>query len=475
MLDDWALTIKKVTTRNLYRGNLKRLLAAANMTPEYVIAQVKQEAKENDATTFAKLVEVSKQFKESMSYAAISGLRRFLRDKGVMFLPEITVPNPQRVKPVPYITWEQALKVCDAASKPYNLMFRLMLHCGWGTKEFLTFNTKETWDDISAYAMNPTNPDFYRYSFKGRKEKGRSTPFHTLIPMMIIREILQSGITLPFSRNVGLSPVTKKGEKRQSTQPKPFDMNTYFTSGRMMSAAFTTAMGRAAIGRVIGSPSKHDLRDAFRSRAAKVACAADAAEFAMGHRIDPLNYNKCMYEEDWLWGELKKIYGPAAATEAQVAEVRDSFTKEISVLQQQNKQQQATLVALLTENAMRRVKDRATTLKQLGVNDSFPPLYYTDCPVCRPQSLIVVQGETGRIERLRNAVEIHLLTHFDPEEAARRLNVDPSELGARSFEEMVKYPRAEDLKNEAEGRSRFMGVLGKMGFVVVERPAARNS
>jgi hypothetical protein len=130
MLDDWALTIKKVTTRNLYRGNLKRLLAAANMTPEHVIAQVKQEAKENDATTFAKLVEISKQFKETTSYAAISGLRRFLRDKGVMFLPEITVPNPQRVKAVQYITWEQALKVCDAASKPYNLMFRLMLHCG---------------------------------------------------------------------------------------------------------------------------------------------------------------------------------------------------------------------------------------------------------------------------------------------------------------------------------------------------------
>ena len=112
------------------------------------------------------------------------------------------------------------------------------------------------------------------------------------------------------------------------------------------------------------------------------------------------------------------------------------------------------------------------TLKQLGVNYSGPPLYYTDCPVCRPQSSIVVQGETGRIERLRNAVEINLLTDFDPEEADRRLNMDPSELGARSFEEMVKHPTAEDLKNESEGRRRFMGLLGKMGFVVVERPAA---
>jgi integrase len=168
-----------------------------------------------------------------------------------------------------------------------------MLFCAWGTKEFLAFNTKETWDNIQAYAKSPINHEYYRYNFKGRKEKGRSIPFYTLIPMPIISEILQSGVKLPFPRSISLGEGRpRKSQKRIITEGNPFDMNTYYTSSRMMGASFTTAHRRAAIPPMIGSPRKHDLRDAFRSRAAQVGCAVDAAEFAMGHRIDPLNYNK---------------------------------------------------------------------------------------------------------------------------------------------------------------------------------------
>ena len=51
----------------------------------------------------------------------------------------------------------------------------------------------------------------------------------------------------------------------------------------------------------------------------------------MGHTVDPMNYDRCYHDEKFVWENLKKIYGPAVATESALHE-RD---KMIEAMQQQ--------------------------------------------------------------------------------------------------------------------------------------------
>jgi len=47
----------------------------------------------------------------------------------------------------------------------------------------------------------------------------------------------------------------------------------------------------------------HEMRDVFRSQWEKSPAKASVAEFCMGHKIDPLGYNKAHRDEDWVTEE----------------------------------------------------------------------------------------------------------------------------------------------------------------------------
>jgi integrase len=73
--------------------------------------------------------------------------RRFILDQNEdLPLPKSNLKQPDLVKEPVYLTWDEAQKICDAASLPYNLIFKIMLSCGWGVGEFLKFNKAETWN-----------------------------------------------------------------------------------------------------------------------------------------------------------------------------------------------------------------------------------------------------------------------------------------------------------------------------------------
>jgi hypothetical protein len=294
----------KPHTRSVYEWYLGILLRAANITPE----QVLKEAKKDTPALWRKLKPISNTItSERGRYMAIYALRRFLIDNGFEELPRARITKPRRVKPPTYLTWDQALAICAAASRPYNLMFKLMLHSGWGIGEFFTFNTEETWKTVSSYLSANPSAEYFRYNFPQRKLNVE--PFYSLVPSFILREITASGVYLPLST---------RGRKEVG-HGVPLNSKHYHTAQEDCDAAFKTAVSRAPIV-IQGKPTPHDLRDTFRTRAEFVNCRPSAAEFAMGHNIDPLEYNKCFRDEAWLWGELKKIIGPAAITEAQLAE-----------------------------------------------------------------------------------------------------------------------------------------------------------
>jgi hypothetical protein len=67
-------------------------------------------------------------------------------------------------------------------------------------------------------------------------------------------------------------------------------------------------------------------------RGGKIHATCLEREFAMGHAIDDLNYNKVFFDAGYVWSELKKIYGPIAVTEDKLA----SRDRQIQQLRQEN-------------------------------------------------------------------------------------------------------------------------------------------
>lgn len=319
---EFQLWIKglKPHTRNVYGWYFAALLKAAGMTPKQVLT----EAKKDINALWRKVKPLANNLSSAHGKKqALYAFRRFLVDNGYEDLPRARIDKPGKVKKPRYMRWDQALAICGAASRPYNLMFKLMLHCGWGIGEFFDFNTQETWENIKRHLSSNPTAEYYRYDFPQRKTNTEA--FYSLIPTTVLRDILQLSVELPLS--------TKGSKSRRGV---PLDKAHYHTSQENADAAFNTARNKAPV-TVQGKPTPHDLRDTFRTRADFVGCSNSAAEFAMGHQIDPLEYKKTYYDEAYMWNELKKIYGSAPVTEVEL----QSRDKTIAEMQQQIEMLQA--------------------------------------------------------------------------------------------------------------------------------------
>ena len=321
MFDLW---IKGLTpsTGEVYGRYVKRLLKLGNLTPEQAVERTKK-----DVQTYISLKNLANNFTERGRHIAVFALRSFLYENGVVMLPPARIPTPTPKREGTNLSWDQAHAIILAASKPYNIAFNLMLNCGWGLGEFLKFNTESTWQNIKASLAKEPKAEYYRHEFTSRKKNRRK--FYSLIPASLLRETIAL-TPVPIRASHGY---IFEGERRTHKTKGIFLNADKYHSGRIyLEKAWITARKRAAIS-VEGIPTVHELRDCFRTRATLVGCAPEAAEFAMGHTIDRLGYDKCFYNEPWMWQNLRKIYGPAAATESALQE-RD---KIIEAMQQQIK------------------------------------------------------------------------------------------------------------------------------------------
>ena len=148
--------------------------------------------------------------------------------------------------------------------------------------------------------------------------------------------MLADAVALEAKGKVKL-PLSHRGKSGKTTSP--LDDTHITTNRRYMSSAFKTALGRAAIVLTQGSPTPHELRDSFLTRAIQTGCSPSAANFVMGHVIDRLGYDKSSRDEKWLWSELSKIQGPAAVTE----DALTSRDQEIELLKFQMQQLDETV------------------------------------------------------------------------------------------------------------------------------------
>jgi hypothetical protein len=76
----------------------------------------------------------------------------------------------------------------------------------------------------------------------------------------------------------------------------------------------------------------------------------------MGHVIDRLGYNKASNDDQWVWGEISKIHGPAAVTEDALTS-RDAKIEQVEI---ENKDLRARLERLEAISVERLVLAAAT-------------------------------------------------------------------------------------------------------------------
>jgi integrase len=284
----------------LYRAYCKRLIKNMGLTPEQVLERAKTDI--NRLWTQAKN---TNGMTAAGRHKSLLAFRGFLRFNGFYPPADKLSHKKQREerKKRGRLTWDEALSVCNAASKPYNMIFRLMLHAGWGASEFLEFNQAENWAGVKSYLTNNPQAEYYRFDFEGRKSNDQ--PFYSLIPATILREIIASEIPLPIGTITGL----QLGHAHYSAALNYLD------------SAFNTAKARAPIPPLKGRVTLHELRDVFRTRATLCKVDYEPAEFALGHELDERGYQKCFNDEPYMWSELRKVYGPSLLVVSDSADV----------------------------------------------------------------------------------------------------------------------------------------------------------
>lgn len=270
----------------LYRAYLRRLLKGMNLTSEQVLEKAKLDI--NQLWTQAKN---TNGMTASGRHKALLAFKNYLRWAG-FYPPADRIAHSRRPRPMGHVSWDEAVSICNAAAKPYNLVFKLMLQCGWGAGEFFEFNKTETWQRVKQFLTTNPIAEYYRFDFSGRKSNVQ--PFFSLIPVTVLRDIVASGITLPIS----------------TIRHLPLDHMRYNQSINYMDSAFNTALKRAPIPPSQVKVSLHELRDCFRTRCTLSKVPYEVAEFALGHLLDQRGYEKCFFDEPWMWSQLRKIYGP---------------------------------------------------------------------------------------------------------------------------------------------------------------------
>lgn len=312
VLETWLSGLKRNTAQG-YGEQLRRLFSESNMTPEQVLASVESEFQAHRFDTYVKLKGICKDHKASISSVMLFALRRFLYNHGEAYglsLPPAKFERGERTRPDQPLTWDQALSIIAACGKPYNLICKMLLFNGWGLGQFFQFNTAENWEHVKQFLANPNSGEYFRFNFTGRKKN--ATRWYSLIPRSLLVEVA-GNVEVPLRADHGKGIV--------------LDMNHYRSARTYVESAWKTGLKRAPV-TLQATTWPHELRDTFRTRATITGCASDAAEFAMGHTVDPLNYNKCYNDEKWMWNELRKIYGPAAASVDQLKE-RDGKIAEL--------------------------------------------------------------------------------------------------------------------------------------------------
>jgi len=188
------------------------------------------------------------------------------------------------------------VKLIILASKPvYQAAFMCMIQGGMGGDEFCYW-CENGWPKLEEDLKG--KPDLIEIELPGRKAKKFESPYYTIIGRDAIEAIIK---WLPYRPENTPYIFTNQYDKALT----PHALHIYWVRvGRRIGVIDPIKRGRGR-GHQTGK-NLHEMRDVFRSQWEKSPAKGSVAEFLMGHRVDPLEYNKAHYDRKWVRKEYRK-------------------------------------------------------------------------------------------------------------------------------------------------------------------------
>ena len=190
------------------------------------------------------------------------------------------------------LTVEELRELILSSKQVYRALFICMFSGGIGQDEIVT------WSDTGLQSLMDQlkgDPEYVRVNLPGRKANKNIRPFYTILMGDALDQLRKWMDERPreastvFCNQFG-DPITKKA------------IYTYWL--RHMRDLGYTQPGEDSSHRTGRNP--HEVRDLFRTQWEKSPAASSPAEFAMGHVVDELGYNKAHLDERWMVGEFRK-------------------------------------------------------------------------------------------------------------------------------------------------------------------------
>jgi len=188
------------------------------------------------------------------------------------------------------------LKRMVLSCKPvYRALYMCMFAGGMGQDEAVYWSNNGV---VKLLEDLEKNPDYVRVDLRGRKAMKNVRPYYTILMGDALDELKKWMEERPrdaaaiFTNQFG-DPITKKA------------IYTYWL--RHMQSLGLVEAGDDSSHRT--GRNVHELRDVFRTQWEKSPAAGSVAEFALGHVVDELGYNKAHLDEAWVVREFRKA-GP---------------------------------------------------------------------------------------------------------------------------------------------------------------------
>jgi len=187
---------------------------------------------------------------------------------------------------------EELRQLLLSCKQVYRAVFMCMFAGGMGQDELIY------WSNTGAAKLEEdlkSDPEYVRVDLRGRKSMKNIRPYYTILMGDALVELKKWMAERPrsakaiFIQQFG-GPLSKAG------------LYSYWL--RHMQALGYIKRGTDNSYRTGRNP--HEMRDLFRSQWEKSPAVGSVAEFAMGHVIDELEYNKAHLDERWVVREFRK-------------------------------------------------------------------------------------------------------------------------------------------------------------------------
>ncbi len=198
-------------------------------------------------------------------------------------------------KSVGTLTIEEIKTLYTASNPVYQAITICLFQSGLGLAEFEYWNLNG-FEDLKQQLKG--DPDLIRIHLPQRFKSEREEPFSTRLGYDAIQAL---------KRYVELRPETEETAIFLSQYKTPImkdDIRKYL-SRRCIKLGLITPKKDGYSGHRYGK-NPHEMRDVFRSQWEKSSAKSSVAEFCMGHKVDPLEYNKAANDPSFVDSEYRK-------------------------------------------------------------------------------------------------------------------------------------------------------------------------